>query len=77
MIYGRMAQTELEQNCGNIQTRTQPKHCRASYGTENLGKELQVGFRLYGLEDAADYEVTLALRQLRPLFQRIFLLFFH
>ncbi|KAJ5870837.1 hypothetical protein N7455_005778 [Penicillium solitum] len=29
-------------------------------------KKLQVAFRLYGREDAADYEVTLALRRLRP-----------
>ena len=31
-------------------------------------KKLQVAFTLYGREDAADYEVALALRRLRPLF---------
>jgi hypothetical protein len=31
-------------------------------------KKLEVAFELYGREDPADYEVTLALRQLRPLF---------
>ncbi|CAG8891230.1 unnamed protein product [Penicillium egyptiacum] len=31
-------------------------------------KKLEVAFKLYGREDAADYEVTLALRQLRLLF---------
>jgi hypothetical protein len=31
-------------------------------------KKLEAAFELYGREDPADYEVTLALRQLRPLF---------